>query len=144
MVTTLVGDVACVLNLVWTWNFCCKLEIVCVDGSTFVVTMPWGKIIDGELSIFFLWDLITQRLGTIISTTMLRIAYLSWSQFAHSLLYLRKPKGSGLFLKPFWLPFLHLGPARVTPRELVYRLVAIVKSSVFCIFFIDINALLSI
>ena len=73
MVTTLVGDVACVLNLVWTWNFCCKLEIVCVDGSTFVVTMPWGKIIDGELLIFFLWDLITQRLGTIISATMEQI-----------------------------------------------------------------------
>ncbi len=32
--------------------------------------MPWGKIIDGELSIFFLWDLITQTVGTIISTTM--------------------------------------------------------------------------
>ena len=53
----------------------------------------------------------------------------------HSLLYLRKPKGSGLFLKPFWLPFLRLGPARVTLRELVYRLVAIVKIQVFGIFF---------
>jgi hypothetical protein len=69
--------------------------------------------------------------------------------YYHSrLLYLRKPKGSGLFLKPFWLPFLHLGPARVTPRELVYRLVAIVKSLVFGIFFyrykcssIDVNVL---
>jgi hypothetical protein len=30
----------CVLNLVWTWNYCCKLEIVWADGSTFVVTMP--------------------------------------------------------------------------------------------------------
>jgi hypothetical protein len=49
-----VGTVAHVLNL--TWNYCCKLEIVCADGSTFVVTMPWGKIIDGELSIFF-WTL---------------------------------------------------------------------------------------
>ena len=67
---TLVGNVAYVLNLVWTWNYCCKLEIVWADGSTFVVTMPWGKIIDGELSIFFLWDLITLWLGTIISTTM--------------------------------------------------------------------------
>jgi hypothetical protein len=37
-------------------------------------------------------------------------------------------------LKPFWLPFLHLGPAQVTPRELVYRLVAIVKSLGFGIF----------
>jgi hypothetical protein len=49
-------------------------------------------------------------------------------------------------LKPFLLPFLYLGPALVTPRELVYRLVAIVKSLVFDIFlsicsFIDINAL---
>ena len=52
----------------------------------------------------------------------------------HSLLYLRKPKGSGFFFKPFWLPFLHLGPAQVTPRELVYRLVAIVKSLGFGIF----------
>jgi hypothetical protein len=43
---------------------------LCADGSTFVVPMPWGKLIDGELSIFILWDLITQRLGTIISTTM--------------------------------------------------------------------------
>ena len=37
---TLVGYLAYVLNLVWTWNYCCKLEIVCADGSTFVVTMP--------------------------------------------------------------------------------------------------------
>jgi hypothetical protein len=37
---TLVGNVLYVLNLVWTWNYCCKLEIVCADGSTFVVTMP--------------------------------------------------------------------------------------------------------
>ena len=37
---TLVGYVAYVLNLVWTWNYCCKLEIVWADGSTFVVTMP--------------------------------------------------------------------------------------------------------
>ncbi len=66
----LVGYVAYVLNLVRTWNYCCKLEIVCADGSTFVVTMPWGKIIDGELSIFFLWNLITLWVGTIISTTM--------------------------------------------------------------------------
>jgi hypothetical protein len=64
-----------------------------------------------------------------------------------SLLYLRKPKGSGFFLKPFWLPFLHLGPAQVTPRELVYRLVMIVKSLIFGILYrykcssIDINAL---
>jgi hypothetical protein len=71
----LVGYVAYVLNLVWTWNYCCKLEIVCADGSTFVVTMPWGKIIDGELSIFFLWDLITLWLGTIISTTMLSTTF---------------------------------------------------------------------
>jgi hypothetical protein len=49
-----------VLNLLWTWNFCCKFEIVCADGSVQIVTMPWGKIIDGELSIFFLWDLITR------------------------------------------------------------------------------------
>jgi hypothetical protein len=56
------------------------------------------------------------------------------SLLKHSLLYLRKPKGSGFFLKPFWLPFLHLGPAQVTPRELVYRLVAIVKSLGFGIF----------
>jgi hypothetical protein len=33
-------NVAYVLNLVWTWNYCCKLEIVCADGSTFVVTIP--------------------------------------------------------------------------------------------------------
>jgi hypothetical protein len=39
-VTKLVGTVAHVLNLLWTWNYCCKLEIVCADGSTFVVTMP--------------------------------------------------------------------------------------------------------
>ena len=32
--------VAYVLNLVRTWNYCCKLEIACADGSTFVVTMP--------------------------------------------------------------------------------------------------------
>jgi hypothetical protein len=33
---TLVANVAYVLNLVWTWNYCCKLEkleIVCADGS---------------------------------------------------------------------------------------------------------------
>jgi hypothetical protein len=41
---------------------------VCADGSLPKlrrVKMPWGKIIDGELSIFFLWDLITLWLGTI-------------------------------------------------------------------------------
>jgi hypothetical protein len=32
-VTTLVGTVPHVLNLLWTWNYCCKLEIVCADGS---------------------------------------------------------------------------------------------------------------
>ena len=37
-VTTLVATVPRVLNLLWTWNYCCKLEIVCADGSTFVVT----------------------------------------------------------------------------------------------------------
>ncbi len=67
LATTLERTVAHVLNLLWTWNYFSKLqklEIVCADGSTFVVTMPWGKIIDGEFWIFFLWNLITQRLGT--------------------------------------------------------------------------------
>jgi hypothetical protein len=36
----MVAAVVHVLNLLWTWNYCCKLEIVCADGSTFVVTMP--------------------------------------------------------------------------------------------------------
>jgi hypothetical protein len=40
IVTILVPTVLCVLNLLWTWNYCCKLEIVCADGSTLVVTMP--------------------------------------------------------------------------------------------------------
>ncbi len=75
IITTLVGTVALVLNLLWTWIFCCKLEIVCEDGSTFVVTIPWGKIIDGELLILFLWDPITQRLWTSLSKTMV---YRNW------------------------------------------------------------------
>ncbi len=32
IVTTVVGAVARVLNLLWAWNYCCKLEIVCADG----------------------------------------------------------------------------------------------------------------
>ncbi len=51
--------------------------------------------------------------------------------FIHSLLYVRNPKRKGLFLKPLWHSFLYSGHARVTPRELVYRLVTIVKSLVF-------------
>ena len=27
------GEYPHVLNLVWTWSFCCKLEIVCADDS---------------------------------------------------------------------------------------------------------------
>ena len=70
-VTTLMGNVFRVLNLLWIWNYCCKLEIVCADSIPFLVTKGFDAlIIDGELLISFLWDLITQRLGTIISTTM--------------------------------------------------------------------------
>ena len=43
-VTTLVGTVPLVLNLLWTWNYCCKLEIVCADGSTFVVTKGFDAL----------------------------------------------------------------------------------------------------
>jgi hypothetical protein len=46
----------------------------------------------------------------------------------------------GVFLKPNRLPFLFLGSTQVMPRELVYRLVAIVKNLV-CNFSIDVNAL---
>jgi hypothetical protein len=44
MVTTLVATVSRVLNLLWTWNFCCKLEIVCADGSTFVETKGFDAL----------------------------------------------------------------------------------------------------
>jgi|LakMenEpi03Aug12_release.lakeMendotaPanAssembly.Ray.scaffolds.fasta_scaffold3019629_1 hypothetical protein len=40
MVTLLAPIVPRVLNLLWTWNFCCKFEIVCADGSVQIVTMP--------------------------------------------------------------------------------------------------------
>ncbi len=45
-VATLVGSVARVLNLLWTWNYyyCCKLEIVCADASTFVVTKGFDAL----------------------------------------------------------------------------------------------------
>ena len=46
-VTTLVGTVARVLNLLWTWNYyyyCCKLEIMCADGNTFVVTKGFDAL----------------------------------------------------------------------------------------------------
>jgi hypothetical protein len=33
MVATFLPTVPRVLNLLWTWNFCCKLEIVCADGT---------------------------------------------------------------------------------------------------------------
>ena len=38
------GTVPHVLNLLWTWNYCCKLEIVCADGSTFVVTKGFDAL----------------------------------------------------------------------------------------------------
>ena len=43
-VTTLVGTVSLVLNLLWTWNYCCKLEIVCADGSPFLVTKGFDAL----------------------------------------------------------------------------------------------------
>ena len=43
-ITTLVGTVPRVLNLLWTWNYCCKLEIVCADGTTFVVTKGFDAL----------------------------------------------------------------------------------------------------
>ena len=50
-VTTLVGTVARVLNLLWTWNYyyyCCKLdaklEIMCANGNTFVVTKGFDAL----------------------------------------------------------------------------------------------------
>ncbi len=44
IVTTLMGTVPSVLNLLWTRNYCCKLEIVCADGSTFVVTKGFDAL----------------------------------------------------------------------------------------------------
>ena len=46
-VTTLVVTVPRVLNLLWTWNYCCKLEkleIVCADGSPFLVTKGFDAL----------------------------------------------------------------------------------------------------
>ena len=48
MVTTLVRNVAHVLNLVWTWNFCCKLEIV----SVLPRSMKWSRSIDRSSAFF--------------------------------------------------------------------------------------------
>lgn len=62
------------------------------------------------------------------------------SVFSHSLLYIRKRKGLGIFLKPNRFPFLFLDSAQVKLRDLVYRLVAIVKNLV-CNFSIYVNAL---
>jgi hypothetical protein len=73
------------LILLWTWNYRCKLEIVFADGSTFVVTMHRGKIIDGELSIFFLWNLITQTVGTSLSKTMIAPYGVSRSQVSKTI-----------------------------------------------------------
>ena len=44
MVTIFVGTLNRVLNLIWTWNYCCKLEIVCADGSPFLVTKGFDAL----------------------------------------------------------------------------------------------------
>ena len=44
MVAIFVGTLNRVLNLIWTWNYCCKLEIVCADGSPFLVTKGFDAL----------------------------------------------------------------------------------------------------
>jgi hypothetical protein len=83
-VTTLVPAVARVLNLLWTWNYCCKLEIVCADGSTFVVTKGFlcteGRSLTENVQFFsygtlkhYDWEPYNNLIFFILSTTMLAV-----------------------------------------------------------------------
>ena len=73
------------------WSLPCVAQALLQAWLLLVYFMPWGKIIDGELSIFFLWDLITLWLGTIISTTMamgIGVVLIALNLWAVSIAYL--------------------------------------------------------